>query len=408
MKYCVVILDGAAGLPLTEYAGSTSLDLAVTPNLDALVPQGQLGLVRTVPGGMEPSSACACMSLLGYDPTRYYRGRATIEAVSMGIPVGDNEVAFRCNLVSIRDGRMESFNAGHISSDESRQLIHALNKELGRGGVRFYPGVGYRHILVLAGRENTLKAACTPPHDIPGEPVADKLPQGPGADYLRELMTASEAVLAEHPVNVARRAAGQAEATGIWLFWGSGRLPEMPPFPEVFGVTAAMTSAVDLLNGLARMSGIDVLTLPGITDGPDNDFAGQAEGALAALQGHDLVVIHVEAPDEAGHSGKVAEKVAMIERIDGEIIARLRNYSGDALRLLVMPDHPTPISVRTHTAEPVPFLLAGPGFSAGGAARFTERDAAASGLLVDPGYTIMKKLVTGLADGWRESALSGF
>ncbi len=399
MKHCVVILDGAAGLPLTGSGGLTSLELAATPHLDALAPHGQVGLVRTVPEGMEPSSACACMSLLGYDPTVYYRGRATIEAVSMGIPVDAAEVVFRCNLVTVEDGRMASSNAGHIGSDESHQLIDALNRELGNDRVRFYPGVGYRHILKLVGREETMAAACTPPHDIPGEPVAGHLPQGSGGDYLRELMAASEDVLAGHPVNRARRAAGKAPATGVWLFWGSGRVPAMPSFREVFGVAAAMTSAVDLLNGLARMAGLDVLSLPGITDGSDNDFAGQAEGALAALDDHDLVVVHVEAPDEAGHAGSVPEKTAMIERIDGEIIARLRAYSADSLRLLVMPDHPTPIPVRTHTADPVPFMLSGSGFAGNGAARFTERDAAATGLLVDPGYTIMRKLVTGRADG---------
>lgn len=405
MKYCVVILDGAAGLPLADYDGRTSLELAATPNLDALARHSQLGLVRTVPAGMEPSSACACMSLLGYDPTVYYRGRATIEAVSMGIPVDAADVFFRCNLVTVSDGRLTSFNAGHIGSDESQQLIDALNRALGNDRVRFYPGVGYRHILKLVGREETLAAECTPPHDIPGEPVDGYLPKGPGGDYLRELMAASEEVLAGHPVNRARRAAGKAPATAVWLFWGSGQVPAMPPFSEVFGVTAAMTSAVDLLNGLARMAGLDVLSLPGITDGPDNDFAGQAEGALAALEGHDLVVVHVEAPDEAGHAGSVAEKTAMIERIDGEIIARLRAWSADArrtsaaesLRLLVMPDHPTPIPVKTHTADPVPFMLSGSGFAGNGAVRFTEREAAASGLLVDPGYTIMRRLVTGRA-----------
>ncbi len=405
MKYCVVILDGAAGLPLADYGGRTSLELAATPNLDGLARHSQLGLVRTVPAGMEPSSACACMSLLGYDPTVYYRGRATIEAVSMGIPVEAADVFFRCNLVTVSDGRLTSFNAGHIGSDESQQLIDALNRTLGNDRVRFYPGVGYRHILKLVGREETLAAECTPPHDIPGELVDGYLPKGSGGDYLRELMAASEEVLAGHPANRARRAVGKAPATGVWLFWGSGQVPAMPPFSEVFGVTAAMTSAVDLLNGLARMAGLDVLSLPGITDGPDNDFAGQAEGALAALDGHDLVVVHVEAPDEAGHAGSVAEKTAMIERIDGEIIARLRAWSADArrtsaaesLRLLVMPDHPTPIPMKTHTADPVPFMLSGSGFAGNGAVRFTEREAAATGLLVDPGYTIMRRLVTGRA-----------
>lgn len=399
MKYCVVILDGAAGLPLTDYGGRTSLELAATPNLDALALQGQVGLVRTVPAGMEPSSACACMSLLGYDPTVYYRGRAAIEAVGMDIPVDDGEVAFRCNLVTVEDGRMRSHSCGGITSEEAHRLVDALNDELAGNGARFFRGVKYRHICKLVGREDTLSATCTPPHDILGQPVAEYLPRGPGSDYLRELMTASEAVLAGHPVNRTRRAAGKAPATGIWLFWGSGQVPAMPSFREVFGVTAAMTSAVDLLNGLARMADIDVLSLPGVSDGPENDYAGQAEGALAALDGHDLVVVHVEAPDEAAHVGSVTEKVAAIQQVDREIVARLRAYSADSLRLLVMPDHPTPISVRTHTADPVPFMLSGRGFTGNGATRFTERDAAATGLLVDPGYTIMRKLVTGRDDG---------
>jgi 2,3-bisphosphoglycerate-independent phosphoglycerate mutase len=338
------------------------------------------------------------MSLLGYDPTVYYRGRATIEAVSLGIPVDAGEAVFRCNLVTVTEGRMASSNAGHISSHEAAQLIDALNQRFASDRLRFFAGVGYRHILKLGGREESLGANCTPAHDIPGQPVAGYLPQGEGAGYLLELMAAAEEVLADHPVNQARRAAGKMAASGIWLFWGSGQVPVMPPFAEVFGVKAAMTSAVDLLNGLARMAGLTVLQLPGITDGPDNDFAGQAAGALRALESHDLVVIHVEAPDEAGHAGSVAEKTAMIERIDTDIIGPLRRYQAP-LRLLIMPDHPTPIALRTHTGEPVPFIVSGDGVAASGGVRLTEPEAAAGGLLVDPGYTIMKRLVTGHGQG---------
>ncbi|MFC1902271.1 cofactor-independent phosphoglycerate mutase [Chloroflexota bacterium] len=393
MKYCVLIIDGAAGLPLPARGNRTTLELAATPSLDAMVAGGRLGLVRTVPPGMEPSSACACMSVLGYDPGRYYRGRAAIEARSMGIEVDEGEAVFRCNLVAVRDGEMRDYSAGHIATGEAKELIAALNEKLGGDDVSFYPGVGYRHILKLRGREAALEAACTPPHDIPGRPVAGFLPQGWGSDILRDLMARSEAVLAEHPVNVARRARGETPATGIWLFWGSGRVPEMPPFRQVYGLEAALTSSVDLLRGLAQMAGIEVLEIPGVTDGPDNDYAAQAEGALGALKDYDLVVVHIEAPDEAAHAGAVDEKIEAIRKTDAEVVGRLRSYRGDDLRVLVLPDHPTPVEVRTHTADPVPFLLWGRGFPANGAKRFTEAEARGTGVFLEEGYKIMGELL---------------
>jgi 2,3-bisphosphoglycerate-independent phosphoglycerate mutase len=393
MKYVILIMDGAAGLPLSERGGRTSLELAETPNLNAMAPEGTLGLVRTVPDGMEPSSACACMSLLGYDPVRYYQGRAAIEARSMGIPIGEGEVVFRCNLVAIRDGRMWDYSAGHIDSDAARELIDALNESLGSDEVRFYPGVSYRHICKLKGHEETLQAVCTPPHDIPDRPIEDYLPNGPGSDFLKYLMQSSQSVLREHPVNVARRAADEITATMLWLFWGSGRPQEMPTFNQVYGLKAAMTSGVDLLNGLARMVAIDVLDIPGVTDGLDNDYAAQAAGALKALDDHDLVVVHVEAPDEAAHSGSVAEKIEAIQRIDRKMVGLFRSWNGDRLRVLVLPDHPTPLATRTHSGEPVPFMLWGDGFEANGARRFTEAEAGKTGLLVDSGYNIIRLLL---------------
>jgi 2,3-bisphosphoglycerate-independent phosphoglycerate mutase len=283
MKYCVLILDGAAGLPLPGRGGKTCLELASTPNLDALAREGVLGLARTVPPGMEPSSACACMSVFGYDPQVYYRGRASIEARSMGIPIGEGEVVFRCNLVAVRDGRMFDYSAGHIGTEEAKQLIAALNESLGNDRLRFYPGISYRHILKITGREDILKAVCTPPHDIPGQPVKEFLPHGQGSDLLLDLMKRSEAVLREHPVNIGRRARGETAPDTIWLFWGSGKLPEMPPFEKEYGLRAAMTSAVDLLRGLAQMAQVEILEIPGVTDGPDNDYEGQINGALQAL-----------------------------------------------------------------------------------------------------------------------------
>jgi len=393
MKYCVVIIDGASGLPLPERDRKTCLELANTLNLDSMASEGTLGMVLSVPKGMEPSSACACMSVLGYDPRTYYRGRAAIEARSMGIAIEDGDAVFRCNLVAVRDGKMWDYSAGHISTAEAQQLITALEESLGNENIHFYPGVSYRHICKLKGREDTLLATCTPPHDIPGKPVADFLPRGPGSELLRDLMKRSEVVLRDHPVNVERRSRGDIPATTIWLFWGSGQVPEMPPFKQVYGLSGAMTSGVDLLRGLARLSGMSVLEIPGVTDGLDNDYAAQAEGALAALKEHDLVVIHIEAPDEAAHEGAIDDKVEAIQRVDSEVISRIRSWRGGDLRVLVMPDHPTPIEVRTHTPDPVPFMLWGAGFSANGAKRFTETEAKSTGVFIKDGYNIMGRLI---------------
>lgn len=393
MKYGIVIIDGAADRPLPQRVGKTCLELAHTPNLDAMAQEGVVGMVRTVPPGLPPHSACACMSVLGYDPKVYYKGRAGIEAKSMGIPVGEGEVVFRCNLVAVRDGRMWSYSSGYITTEEARQLISALDEALGSDNIHFYPGVSYRHICKLKGHEDTLLAECTLPHDITDKPVAQYLPRGQGSELLRDLMKRSEAVLRDHPVNIERRSRGDIPATTIWLFWGSGRVSDMPPFRQVYGLSAALTSGVDLPRGLAKILGMDVLDIPGVTDGLENDYAAQATGALNALDDHDLVVIHIEAPDKAAHAGSIDDKVEAIQRIDREVIGRFRSWQGDDLRLLVLPDHPTPIEVRTHTADPVPFLLWGQGFSPNGAKRFTEAEAEKAGFSLDQGYKIMGMLV---------------
>ncbi|MFC1846828.1 cofactor-independent phosphoglycerate mutase [Chloroflexota bacterium] len=394
MKYCVLIVDGAAGWPLPQRSGKTCLELAETPNLDTLAGSGMMGLVSTIPDGMEPSSACACMSLLGYDPQIYYKGRATIEAVSMGIPVDEGEVVFRCNLVTVADCIIKSYCAGHIGTDEATEIINVLNEELGGGDACFYPGVGYRHLLKLKGHQNSLQAVCTPPHDIPDKPITEYLPHGAGSEVIRELMSASKDILEKQSVNAVRRQRGDATADMIWLFWGSGRIPEMPSFRQVYGLSAALTSGVDLLRGLGMLMKMDILELPGITDGLDNDFKGQAEAALKALQDHDLAIIHIEAPDEAGHAGSIEDKVEAIQMIDKEVVGRLAAFQPGNLRLLVMPDHPTPIKIKTHVAEPVPFILWGPGFKSNGAVRFTEAEAKKTGIFIENGYNIMAKLVT--------------
>ncbi len=394
MKYCILIIDGASGLPLPERGGQTCLELAHTPNLDAMAREGISGMARTIPEGMEPSSANGCMSVLGYDPQVYRLGRAAIEARSLGIPIYEGEVVFRCNLVTIDDGKMRDYSAGHISTGEAQQLIDALNESLGSDTVHFYSGLSYRHIVKIRGREETLLTTCTPPHDIPGQPIKEFMPRGLGSDLLRDLMKRSENVLRNHPVNVARKARGELPANMVWLFWGSGReLSDIPAFKQVYGLEAAVTSAVDVIQGLARMMRMEVLDIHGVTDGLENDFAGQASGALAALDERDLAVIHIEAPDEEAHAGSIDLKIKAIERIDGEVVSRLSAWRGDALRVLVMPDHPTPIEIRTHSPDPVPFLLWGEGFTSNGARRFTEAEAVRTGLFIDPGYNIMDRLV---------------
>jgi 2,3-bisphosphoglycerate-independent phosphoglycerate mutase len=396
MKYIVLIIDGAAGWPLKDRGGWTTLELAKTPNLDALACAGTLGLTHNVPPGMEPSSAVACMSLLGYDPKIYYKGRAAIEAVSMGVPVERGETVFRCNLVALKGGRMWSYCSGHIESAEANELIEALNEELGSDEIEFYTGVGYRHLLKIKGHPETAQAVCTPPHDIPDKAVAEYLPKGRGSRLLKKLMEDSQEVLKHQAVNYHRVSRGQIPATSIWLFWGSGPIPKTPSFKQAYGLKAAITSGVDLLKGLGMMTGMDILDIKGVTDNMQNNFAGQAEGALLALKKHDLAVIHVEAPDEAGHAGNADEKIAAIERTDAEVVSRLRKYQDEPLRILVMPDHPTPVAARTHVAEAVPFLMWGPGFQPDEGTRFTEVEAKKTGLLVPEGYKLMSRFTGGV------------
>ncbi len=394
MKYVVLIIDGASGHPLPQRGNKTTLELAKTPYLDKLAEGGTLGLTCNVPDGMEPSSAIACMSIMGYDPRIYYKGRSAIEALSMGIQIHPGETVFRCNVVTVLDGRMKDYSAGHITTQEAAELIKALDQNLGTADGKFFPGVAYRHILKIKGHPEALQVECTPPHDIPGKAVAGFLPKGPGSQILKDLMQRSEAVLKDHPVNLARSARGDLPATTIWLFWPSGQVPELPPFQKQFGVRGVIISGVDLLRGIGQMTGMDVLIVPGVTDGLDNDYAAQGEGALQALNSHDLVVVHVEAPDEAGHSGLIEEKIKAIENTDKEVVSRLLKYHGDRLRLMVLPDHPTPIDVQTHTSEQVPFLLWGPGIKANGARRLTENEAGSTGCQEKTGHHLIKRLLS--------------
>jgi 2,3-bisphosphoglycerate-independent phosphoglycerate mutase len=392
MKHCIIILDGASGWPLYELGDVTTLASARTPNLDALAGIGASGMAFTVPAGAEPSSSAACTSILGYDPIADFVGRGAIEAASMGIRLGPGDVALRMNLVNIEGGRMASYACGHISTPESRAVLMDLSDALADETFAFHAGVSYRHILVVKGHPELLEATYTAPHDMSLQAVEGRLPTGPGAELLLDLMQRARPVLERSAPNVCRRDAGQVFATDIWPFWPGAAPAGLVPFAKRRGISAALTSGVDLLNGLAVLTGIDRLDIPGVTDGPDNDYAMQAESALRALKRYDLVVVHVETPDEAAHGGDVPGKIAGIEAIDREIVGRARDY-GDGLRVLCMPDHPTPIALRTHVGEPVPFVLAGPGIEHNGAQAFDEESAKATGLVVDPGRGVMELLL---------------
>ncbi len=394
MKYCVVILDGASGWPHDDLDMLTSLQTARTPGLDRLAREGTLGMARTVPPGEEPSSAAACTSILGYDPVADQLGRGAIEAASLGITLEPDEVALRLNLVTLQDGVMRSYSCGHIASEDARALVAELAQGVADPRFTFYPGVAYRHILVVTGHPELMGVEFTPPHDISDRLFAEHLPRGFGSGLLLDLMEQARPILAASPVNASRVARGELPATDVWPFWPGVAPGGMRPFAELRGVSAAMTSGVDLLNGLAALTGIDRLDIPGVTDGSDNDYAAQAAGALRALDDHDLVVVHVESPDEEGHAGDAAGKVAAIEAIDREVVSRLLAAAVETpLRILAMPDHPTPVEIKTHVGEPVPFVLWGPGVASNDGIAFDESSAGATGLAVDPGRGVMDLLL---------------
>ncbi|HET6352294.1 MAG TPA: cofactor-independent phosphoglycerate mutase [Coriobacteriia bacterium] len=398
MKYVVVILDGAAGWPLDDLGGRTTLEAAATPCLDALAPASLVGLSQTVPEGAEPSSSAACTSIIGYDPVADYVGRGAIEAASMGIELAPDEVALRLNVVTTEAGTMKSYSSGMISTEESGAIISGVAEALDDAAFKLYPGVAYRHILVVKGHPELLELSYTPPHDIPGQPIEGHLPTGEGADLLLGYMERAKPILANSGVNRCRAAEGELPATDVWPFWPGVAPRGMMPFEQMRGVRGAMTSGVDLLNGLAVLAGIDRLHIAGVTGGPDTDYTAQIEGALAALSDHDLVVVHIESPDEEGHAGNTQGKLAAIEAIDREVISRVwraaeEEFAEEGLRLLAMPDHPTPIALKTHVGEAVPFLLWGTGISGNGASAYNEKEAAGTGLLLDPGRQVMDKLL---------------
>jgi 2,3-bisphosphoglycerate-independent phosphoglycerate mutase len=350
MKYVVLVPDGCADEPIAELGGRTPLQAAAMPNLARLAAVAEVGRATVIPPGLPPGSDVGNMAILGYDPAEFHTGRAPLEAAAMGVDLAPDEVAYRCNLVTVDDaGTMVDFAAGHITSAQSHPIVDALDAALGAGrdGVHFHPGVEYRHLCVVPA--DWADAECVPPHDLTGQPAV--LPSGPAAPKLVALMTASRPVVAEAAARVG------ASATQIWL-WGQGRRPAMPRFADRFGVEGRLSSAVDLVRGLGVLTGIEVVDVPGATAGFDNDYAAQRDACLASLADRDFFLLHVEATDEAGHQNAVGEKVSALERWDAEIIGPVADaLAGEPYRLLVMPDHATPCARMTHTPDPVPYLF---------------------------------------------------
>ena len=366
MKYLLIVGDGMADYPVSELGNKTPLQVAHKPNMDSIAAKGRSGLIKNVPDDMHPGSETAILSLLGYDPHIYCTGRGPLEAPARGINLAKNDAAFRCNLITEKDGKIADYSAGHISTDEAKQLIQAVNEAFGeKGKVDFYSGLDYRHFLILRNVADSRQIECTPPHDAIREKISAVLPKAKSetvtktAAMLARIILESKAVLDSHPVNVARIKAGKNPGNMVW-FWGGGPAPKMPSFKAKFGLEAAVISAVDLVKGIGTYAGMQIIKVPGATGLADTNYEGKADAAIRALQSNDFVFVHVEAPDEAGHVKDAKLKVKTIEDLDRRLLGRLLPAIKEPCVIALLPDHPTPIKVGTHTRDPVPFAISAP------------------------------------------------
>jgi len=393
MKYAIIIPDGAADLPQESLGGKTPLQVADTPNMDLIAATGRIGTVSNIPDDKPAGSDVAILSVLGYDPGECYTGRAPLEAAALKIPVTDDDWIFRCNLVTVIEGIMEDNSAGHISTKESASIIKDLQVGLAGARVELYPGVAYRHIMTVAGNMNV---TTIPPHDILGQPIAKNLPTGTGSEKLREVMELANIILKTCEINAVRRDLGENEATDIWL-WGEGKMPTLQSFMDRFGMRGAAITAVDLVRGISMLIGWDVLEVEGATGYIETNYAGKGQRAIKAIDDYDLVFVHVEAPDEAGHNADTKGKITAIEQIDkhivGPVMERLKQ-EGDEWRIMVLPDHPTPLNVRTHTRTPVPFAIAGKQMEQVVTGQFDEATAEESDLYIPKGSALMEFFLT--------------
>ena len=389
MKYAIVLPDGAADVPLAQLGAKTPLEVARIPHMDRVAEYGRLGRYVTIPDGFTPATDVGTLSVLGYDPQVAYTGRAPIEAAAKGLAVRPDQLILRCNFVTILDGIMKDNTAGHIAQAESDALIAALQRELAGEGCEFHAGVTYRNLMLLADAAE-LKLRCAPPHDIIDQPVAAHAPQGAGAERISGIAARARAVIAAHDVNRRRREQGREPVTDIWL-WGQGRPARLDSFAGRFGLRAAVITGVDILRGMARLAGMEILEVPGATGYIDTDYAGKGRAAVRALDGFDLVIVHVEAADESAHLGDAGEKVSALERMDEAIVGPLleRLAREPAWRMLVAVDHPTLTTTRGHSAIPPLFAFAGTGVEAVERAPFTEAAAERGGFWVRPAHALM-------------------
>lgn len=400
MKYAIIIPDGCADEAQEALQGKTPLEAADLAAMDRVARDGVVGRSSNVPESLAPGSDVANLSLMGYDPLAHFTGRAPLEAAAQGIELGPDDWAVRCNLVSVEDQVMRDFTAGQISTAEATALLESAQEALGSENVRFYPGVGYRNLLVwrnLGGEVPFSRdTRTTPPHDLTDKSVADGYPRGPGSDLLNEMMSGSLSVFQEHPVNLARRAAGKLPATNIWL-WGLGSMPQLASFAELHGVRGAMITAVDLLRGLAKLIGWRRIEVPGATGYTDTDYGAKGRYAIDALEEVDLVCVHVEATDEASHEGDLEAKIKALEEIDRQIVGPVHEAlkrHGD-YRILVSPDHPTPLRTKTHSHGYVPWTIAGTSVASDGATTYDDPTSMKSDLVFEEGWKLMEYFLAG-------------
>ena len=400
MKYIVILGDGMADMPVPELGGMTPLEKAYKPNIDLLAKKGVVGMVKTIPDGMPAGSDTANLSVMGYDPKKYYSGRSPLEAASIGVKLNNSDVTYRCNLVTLSDEEkyedctMLDYSAGEISTEEADQLICALKKHVEKDGVELYTGVSYRHCLVL--RNADTGTELTPPHDISLKPILEYVPKGGNAALLYNIMKKSREVFSEHPVNKKRIADGKNPATSVW-FWGEGRKPSLPLFYNEHNLKGTVISAVDLIKGIAKCAGMESIDVVGATGNIDTNFAGKADAAIKALRsGAEFVYVHIEAPDECGHRHEVENKILSIEKIDNEIVGPiLKAMEGEEYSMLVLPDHPTPLTLRTHVADPVPFVMyRSTEDITSGVDMYSEKAGKSTGVFENSGPALLKRFLS--------------
>lgn len=393
MKYVIILPDGAADNPLPQLDGRTPLEAANIPNMDWVARHGRLGRAVTIPAGFTPGTDVGTLSLFGYDPHHDYSGRAPIEAAARGLTAGPDGIIFRCNFVTLLDGRMADFTAGHIPQAESERLIADLRGLFADDPLAFHAGVSYRN-LMIADKAADMDLRCAPPHDIQDQPVADHRPQGAGAERVEDIMARAAEMLRDHPVNDARHKEGRPPVNHIWL-WGQGRPTKLATLHERFGLSGVTITGVDIIRGIAVCMGMKLIEVNGATGYIDTNYAGKGVAAVAALDEFDVVVVHVEAPDEAGHLGNAGEKALALERMDEHVVGPLLEAVRrlDEWRMLIAADHPTPCDTKAHDAAPPPFCYAGTGIEGVGKGAFHERAAEAGGLFVDPGHGLLDRFL---------------